>query len=105
MENRNLKMLVIIAVLAGVGSLDAHADCVAPTAMTTVPDGATASRSAMLATMRAVQQYNAAVTSYAACVRKSGDNPMPANRALDELQKIADRFNTELRIFKARSGV
>lgn len=97
-------LLLIIASAVGFGSLPAHADCSAPAPMIRVPDGATASRHDMLAAMHAVQQYNEAVTSYVHCLRDSGDNLMPANFALADLRRIADRFNAQLRIFKARSG-
>jgi uncharacterized protein YfkK (UPF0435 family) len=75
----------------------------------------------MVAGQKAVQQFNEDINSYNACLdlelvnlEKSGSydenrltelRAMQAkknNAAVDEVQAVADRFNEQLRIFKAR---
>ena len=99
-----MKAFVVIGMMANLAALPSFADCVAPTPMTEVPEGATASRDDMLAALKAVKVYDAAVNAYAECVHKTGGNDAKGNEAIDKLHRIADRFNAELRIFKAKSG-
>jgi hypothetical protein len=99
----------------------AGAACIYPRPPERVPDGRTASYEEMVAAQKAVQQFNEDVNAYNACLdmeiqahERSGqfdENRLSElraiqakknNAAVDEVQSLADRFNEQLRIFKAR---
>ena len=99
----------------------AQAACIYPRAPDRLPDGSTATYEEMAAAQKAVRQFNEDINSYNSCLdlemvtlEKSGDydenrltelRAMQAkknNAAVDEVQALADRFNEQLRIFKAR---
>jgi uncharacterized protein YfkK (UPF0435 family) len=110
-----------LAVLALAASGATHATCIYPRAPAALPDGATATYEEMVTAQKAVKQFNDDINAYNACLdlemtnfEKSGQydenrltelRAMQAkknNAAVDEVQAIADRFNEQLRIFKAR---
>jgi len=101
----------------------AHADCPYPAPPAKLPDGATATLQDMLAGQKAVGEYNKAITDYTGCIdkevedaiAKGGDKLKPEqkadmqriatqkhNAAIDQLQSVADRFNEQVKVFKAR---
>jgi hypothetical protein len=113
--------MVFAAALTG----PVYADCSYPTAPAKLPDGATATLEDMLAGQKAVQEYSKAINDYNACIDKAlddqiakgGDKLKPEqkadlqrmeaqkhNAAVDQLQSVADRFNEQVKIFKARSA-
>lgn len=113
---------VLIAALACLAAGAAQATCIYPQAPGKLPDGKTATYDEMVAAQKAVQQFNEDINSYNACLdmemasyEKSGlydENRLAElrtmqakknNAAVDEVQAIADEFNEQLRIFKARS--
>jgi len=115
------KTIAFAALLAFLAAGSAQATCIYPRAPEHIPDGKTATFDEMVAAQKAVKQFNEDVTAYNACLEletasleQSGlyDEPrlnelraMQAkknNAAVDEVQAIADRFNEQLRIFKAR---
>jgi hypothetical protein len=88
-----------------------------------VPDGSTASHAQMIAARTAFQSYDAATNAYTKCVDSAVDRlkselrgkASPAelqrlqnfgtsahNTAVDQDQAVADKFNGQIRIFKAR---
>jgi hypothetical protein len=102
-----------------------YADCSYPPAPAKIPDGATATLEEMVAGQKAVQEYSKAINDYNACIDKAlddqiakgGDKLKPEqkadiqrveaqkhNAAVDQLQSVADRFNEQVKIFKARSA-
>jgi hypothetical protein len=110
-----------LALLALAVSGAAQATCIYPRAPAKLPDGATATYEEMVEAQKAVKQFNEDINSYNACLdlemttfEKSGQydenrltelRAMQAkknNAAVDEVQAVADRFNEQLRIFKAR---
>ena len=110
-----------LALLALAASGAAQATCIYPRAPDRLPDGSTATYEEMAAAQKAVQQFNDDINAYNACLdlemvtlEKSGAydanrmtelRQMQAkknNAAVDEVQALADRFNEQLRIFKAR---
>jgi uncharacterized protein YfkK (UPF0435 family) len=112
---------LILALIALAASGAAQAACIYPRAPDKVPDGTTASYEEMVAGQKAVQQFNEDINAYNSCLdlelstyEKSGEydenrltelRAMQAkknNAAVDEVQAVADRFNEQLRIFKAR---
>ena len=112
--------LAAAALVTGV----ARADCSYPTAPEKLPDGATATLDEMVAGQKAVKAYDKAINDYVSCIDKeledkvaaAGDQLKPQqkadmqkveaqkhNAAIDQLQSIADRFNEQVKVFKART--
>ena len=105
------RMLAAVAVAYSM-SLAAHADCVLPPAPSKVPDGKTASEQEMVTAMQTLKEYNGDVDTYLKCLDfeakqnhlSSGDQEKLHNAAVDTLQKIANKFNEQVRTFKSKSG-
>jgi hypothetical protein len=58
----------------------------------------------MLSAQAAIRDHNTAVTAYAECVRKTGGNELKVQEAVAQLEKVAQQFNAELRIFKQKNS-
>ena len=109
--NSPQRILLALAV-AGAGILQAHADCVLPPAPSKIPDGKTASEQEMLTAMQTLKEYNGDVETYSKCLAFEAkqnhlsqmDVARMQNDAVETLQKIAARFNEQVRTFKAKSG-
>jgi hypothetical protein len=105
------RILAALAITYAV-SLAAHADCVLPPAPSKVPDGNTASEQEMVTAMQTLKEYNGDVDTYLKCLEfeakqnrlSRGDQEKMHNAAVDQLQKIADKFNAQVRTFKAKKG-
>ena len=118
-----MKALLTIAFAAATAA--AYADCPYPQAPTKIPDGATATLDDMVAGQKAVNAYQKAINDYTACIdkelddalKKGGDKLKPEqkadmqrveaqkhNAAVDQLQAIADRFNEQVKVYKARTA-
>ena len=99
--------------------------CSAPAAPGAPPDGATATRRQMLAGQASAKAFDAATAAYSGCLNSAGSNfsrqygqllnatglrqvdalhSKINNSAVDTDQTFADKFNQQLRIFKARHG-
>lgn len=119
-----MKKLLAIAVLGCLTAARAHATCSYPLPPDKIPDGSKATKAEMVAAMKAVRAYNDAVNAYNACLpferddriakpgaplTKEQENQLKAieiqkhNSAVDVLQNVADRFNEQVRIYKART--
>jgi hypothetical protein len=72
--------------------------CERPAAPTSIPDGKTAAKEEMLAAKRAIDAFKTSVEEYLTC-EKSGAKK---DAVAAELLKIADRFNAEVKQFKAK---
>src|SRR5436190_24244787 len=94
-----MKRIVPIAVLWAAAVVPAMG-CDRPSAPSSIPDGATASKEDMLAAKKAVDAFKSAMEEYFTC-EKSGAKKDAAGA---ELAKIADRFNAQVKAFKAKSG-
>jgi hypothetical protein len=120
-----MKLLLATAAVAVLAAGTAQADCPYPTTPDKLPDGATATLDEMLAGQKTVNAYNKAVNDYVACIdkqldddiAKQGDKLKPEqktemqrveaqkhNAAIDQLQSIADRFNEQVKVYKARTS-
>ena len=105
------RMLTALAVAYSV-SLTAHADCQLPPPPNKIPDGKTASEQEMITAMQTLKEYNGDVDTYLKCLDfeakqnhiSSGDQEKMHNLAVDTLQKVANKFNEQVRTFKAKSG-
>ncbi len=121
-----MKALIAIAAVAALGPLSASAECPYPAAPKSIPDGAKATLDQMMETKKAVKEYDDATSTYLDCIKKDHDDAVAnlgdvpsekAKKAKDQLDKIeaekhnaavtadqtvADHFNEQVRIFKAR---
>src|ERR1700743_101155 len=118
-----MKALLAITALAALAG-PVYADCSYPPPPAKLPDGATATMEEMLEAKKAVTQYNKDINAYVACIKlehetavtNAGDKITPEqkaemekmevqknNAAVDQLQSVADRFNEQVRIYKAKN--
>lgn len=116
-------LLAAVAIAATVLAPAAYADCSYPQAPGHIPDGSTATMAEMLAGEKAVQSYNEQMTAYLSCIKLERDSRLAAagdkltkqqkaemeailaqknNAAVDQLHAVADQFNAQVKIFKAR---
>ncbi len=116
------KYIVSLSVIAALSlSLNAAADCIYPKAPAKIPDGKTATKEDMLAAQAAFKQLDSDVNAYNACLDQEmdarlseGGEQLPKeqvvqikaiqakrhNAAVDELQKHADAFNEQVRVYQ-----
>src|SRR6516165_524689 len=118
-------MKALLAMVLTATAAPVFADCPYPQAPSKIPDGATATLEDMVAGQKAVGSYQKAINDYTACIdkeledaiAKGGDKLKPAqkadmqrveaqkhNAAVDQLQAVADRFNEQVKVYKARTA-
>jgi phage-related tail protein len=118
-----MKALTALALTAALSAGAAYADCPYPPAPDKLPDGQSATLEEMVAGQKSVKAYDKAINDYVGCIdkevadqiAKAGDSLKPEqkadmqkvetqkhNAAIDQLQQIADRFNEQVKVFKAR---
>jgi hypothetical protein len=120
-----MKHFVTALFLAGgLAAAQANAACTYPTPPGKFPDGSQASKEEMLAAKKLVVQYNADINSYTECLKAELDAQVAANpnatteqkdkmardteekhnAAVKEVTDVTDRFNEQLRAWKAKNG-
>lgn len=93
----NLKAaLAVFALAAGSEAMA----CTAPQAPAAIPDGKSAAKEAMLAKKKEIDRYKRLVEEYLACE----SNPLRVQNAQAELDRVANRFNAEVKAYKAANG-
>ncbi len=92
-----MKRIATIAVLWVAAAVPAFG-CERPSAPTAIPDGSSASKEEMLAAKKAVDAFKSSVDEYLACEKSSAKK----DGAAAELLKVADRFNAQVKAFKAK---
>jgi hypothetical protein len=118
-----MKALLAMTLLGALAA-PAFADCPYPPAPSKIPDGASATLQEMLDGQKAVKDYDAAINTYLSCIdkelsdniAKGGEQLKPEqkadmqkveaqkhNAAIDQEQSVADRFNEQVKVFKART--
>jgi hypothetical protein len=118
-------LLALACTTALAATVPVYADCTYPPAPTKIPDGASATLEEMLSGQKAVKDYQKSMDDYVACIDKEledkiaqgGDQMKPQqkadmqkmeaqkhNAAVDQEQAIADRFNEQVKVFKARTA-
>ena len=109
--NINISTAVAMLLLANVS----FANCTKP-AYPAVPNGATSTEAQMLEGQATVKDYIAKSNDYLACLteaeKNAGEETVDQkedrvdayNTAVDEQQKLADRFNEEIRKWKAQGS-
>lgn len=125
-----MKAFIAIGAIAALSAGTAYADCSYPPPPDHLPDGNTATLQEMVEAQKAVKEYDKAINAYVACIQlerndavgkiaKPGQTPTPDqkkamddmervevqkhNAAIDQLQSIADRFNEQVKVYKARN--
>jgi hypothetical protein len=120
-----MKALFAVALGVALTAGAARAECPYPPAPDKLPDGASATLEDMLAGQKTVKAYQKAIDDYVACIdkeleaaiAKGGDKLKPQqkadmqhveaqkhNAAIDQEQSIADRFNEQVKLFKAKTA-
>jgi hypothetical protein len=74
--------------------------CSYPAAPGSIPDGKNVSKEVMLAKKKEIDKYKREVEEFLACET----NPLKLQSAQAELDRVANRFNAEVRAFKAANG-
>ena len=118
-----MKALLPALLIAAAAAATARAECTAPLNDVKIPDGNTATMDEMLTAKHAIQENNAAVETYTQCLKAEQDAKIAAggtdmkdeekvkisteytnrqNAEVEKLQKLADRFNLEVRNYKAK---
>src|SRR5262252_1689706 len=94
---KEMKKYVSVAVVWAACAVPAFA-CDRPTAPTSIPDGNSASKEDMLAAKKSVDAFKSAVEEYVTCEKSAAK----VDSISAELVKVADRFNEQVRAFKAK---
>ena len=115
--------LTAVAIAATALAPAAYADCSYPRAPAHLPDGSTATLAEMLAAQKVVKSYNEEMTAYLSCIKLERDSRVAQagdkltkqqkqeleaieaqknNAAVDQLHSVADQFNAQVKIFKAK---
>jgi hypothetical protein len=118
-------LLALACTTALAATVPVHADCTYPPTPSKIPDGASATLEEMLAGQKAIKEYQKSMDDYVACIDKEledkiaqgGDQLKPQqkadmqkmeaqkhNAAVDQEQAIADRFNEQVKVYKARTA-
>jgi hypothetical protein len=92
-----MNKFVSIAVLMAAFAAPSLA-CERPAAPGSIPDGASAAMEDMMAAKKTVDAFKKNMEEYLACEKSTAK----AEAAHKELTKVADRFNAEVRAFKAK---
>ena len=127
-----MKVFMAITATAVLSAGTAYADCSYPPPPDQLPDGNTATLQEMVEAQKTVKEYDKAINAYVACIQlerndavsklapKPGEKPtadqkkamddmervevQKHNAAIDQLQSVADRFNEQVKVFKAKSA-
>jgi len=127
-----MKVFMAITATAVLSAGTAYADCSYPPPPDHLPDGNTATLQEMVEAQKTVKEYDKAINAYVACIQlerndavsklapKPGEKPtadqkkamddmervedQKHNAAIDQLQSVADRFNEQVKVFKAKSA-
>jgi hypothetical protein len=94
-----MKKITAMAVLWMIAAVPAMA-CDRPSAPSSIPDGKTASKEDMLAAKKAVDAFKSSVEEYLSCEKSNAAK----DGATAELLKVADKFNAEVKAFKAKGA-
>ncbi|HUI61500.1 MAG TPA: hypothetical protein VLX90_14830 [Steroidobacteraceae bacterium] len=119
-----MKALPSLAAIALLAAAPVYADCSYPTPPEKIPDGNSATLEEMVTAQKAVKEYDKAINAYVACIKLEHDDAVTKggdkltkeqladmervevqkhNAAIDQLQSIADRFNEQVKVYKAKN--
>jgi hypothetical protein len=105
-----LRKYLCATMVVGMISLPAFADCNLPPAPSKIPDGSSASEPEMISAMQTLKAYNGDVDVYLKCLEfetkqnrmSSDEHAKKHNTAVATLEKVAAKFNEQVRAFKAK---
>jgi len=117
-------LLCTLLVAGALAAAQAHAACTYPVAPGKFPDGTQASLDEMKAAKASVVQYNADMDTYLTCIKSEFDSKVATqpdatseqkaemarvqlqkhNAAVDEVTQVTERFNEQLRAYKAKTA-
>jgi hypothetical protein len=97
---QKMKRMIPVAFIGALLASPAFAGCALPSAPSAIPDGKTAGKDAMMAKKKEVDQYKKDVETYLSCE----SNTSKVESAQAELERVANRFNAEVRAFKAANA-
>lgn len=95
-----MKRMIPLVLCGALLSSQAFGACALPSAPGSMPDGKSAGKEVMMAKKKEVDQYKKDVESYISCETNSAK----VESAQAELEKVANRFNAEVRAFKAANA-
>jgi hypothetical protein len=93
------KPLILTAIAGLLFTSQAFAVCVKPT-NPEIPSGDAASGADMLKAKKAVETFVEETNKYLEC----GVDSLNQKRAIDDMEDTAEKFNEQLRIYKAKAG-
>jgi hypothetical protein len=120
-----MKTLYSLAAVVALSCGQAYAACSYPKAPESLPDGATATLEQMVAAQKAVKQFDQEITAYTNCIKLEHDSTLSTegekmsdeqkaemsrvqvqkhNAAVEEDEALAQRFNEQVKVFKAKSA-
>jgi hypothetical protein len=105
-----LKQICLALIASVVGALPAYADCQQPQPPSKIPDANTASEQEMLVAMETLKQYSGDVNVFLKCLEfeekqnhlSSADGERQHNAVVTQLERVAAKFNEQVRAFKAK---
>ncbi len=117
-------LLSTLLIAGGLAAAQAHAACTYPVAPGKFPDGTLASLDEMKAAKASVVKYNSDMDAYLACIKSEFDSKVATqpdatteqkgemervqlqkhNAAVDEVTQVTERFNEQLRAYKAKTA-
>jgi hypothetical protein len=115
--------LTALILAGGLAAAQANAACDYPVAPGKFPDGSQATKDEMLAAKKSVVKYNGEMETYLTCIKTEYDAKVAAetsatadqkaemqkaqdqkhNAAVEEVTAVTDRFNEQLRAWKAKN--
>jgi outer membrane murein-binding lipoprotein Lpp len=95
-----MKRMLLLALCGVALGSPAYAGCTAPKPPGAIPDGKTSSKDQMMAAKKDVDQYKKDVEAYISCETNSSR----AESAQADLERTANKFNAEVRAFKAANA-
>ena len=118
------QLLSAIVLLGGLAAAQANAACPYPVAPGKFPDGGVATKEEMLGAKQQVMKYNTDIDAYLGCLKTEYDAKVAAsadasqeqkdkmareqdekhNAAVKEVTDVTDRFNEQLRAWKAKNA-
>ena len=113
-----------LVVAGGLAAAQANAACPYPVAPGKFPDGSVATKEEMLAAKQQVVKYNTDIDAYLGCIKTEYDAKLASsadataeqkdkmardqdekhNAAVKEVTDVTDRFNEQLRAWKAKNA-
>ena len=116
-----------LILVCGLAAAQANAACDYPVAPGKFPDGTLATKDEMLAAKKLVVKYDAEMTAYLTCIQSEFQTKVALmdkdkvtadqkaemvrmqdqkqSAAIDEVKSVTERFNEQLRTWKAKNGV